>query len=303
MEQAREEAGRAMASPDLSSTRDALASLGVGEHECFTLLHRVSESPSSAQGIQDLRARLAAVHGVPPSGALERVLLLGAMMKSLPALAAAPVAESVKRLFVDEVRLVAAPPAGAIHRFDATRNVFVAFCKVATLRRYPAGQLHWEMSGFPRSWLLKVKPRDLPRLAGCLARMGGRAPLFQIHLNANRKDRAALLERESNRSYYRMARSMALQPRVKGLVTASWLHSPDTLAVSPHLIALNRVFLEHGALVTTLGPADLDCGVFTRSPERRRLYEQGLFAPTIGLVLWPRRDMLDWAAAHPELAD
>ncbi|MGH9349370.1 MAG: hypothetical protein ACRD26_19140, partial [Vicinamibacterales bacterium] len=183
-------------------------------------------------------------------------------------------------------------------------NSFAAMCKVATLRRFPAGQLHWELSGLPRSWLLRVDPRALPRVWFYVAaKLRGCAPAFFIHLNANRRDRFALLERESNRSYFRMAQSLALQPHVKGLVASSWLHSPDTMRVSPHLTSLNRVFLEHGALVTTMGPAAPDCGVFDRSPERRRLYENGAFRPTTGLVIWPRDAMLRWADTHPEYGD
>jgi hypothetical protein len=111
----------------------------------------------------------------------------------------------------------------------------------------------------------------------------------------------ALLEREALKAYYRMAQSMALQPDVKGLIASSWLHSPDTFEVSPHLSWLNRVFLEHGAVVATMGPASPDCGVLTRNLERQRAYTEGRFAPTVGLVVWPRREMLQWAANHPEL--
>jgi hypothetical protein len=65
---------------------------------------------------------------------------------------------------------------------------------------------------------------------------------------------------------------------------------------------MNRVFLENGGLVVVMGLADADCGVLSRSPERKKLYDAGLFKPTTGLVIWPRRAMLDWAARHPELA-
>ena len=68
---------------------------------------------------------------------------------------------------------------------------------------------------------------------------------------------------------------MARQPEIRGLITASWLHSPDTLAVSPHLAWLNTVFLENGGHVLPLGPADLDSGVLHRSPERQQAYEAG----------------------------
>ena len=125
--------------------------------------------------------------------------------------------------------------------------------------------------------------------------------MFFPHLNANRRNRW-LTEGESNRSYYRMAQSMRLQPEIKGLVASSWLRSPATLKVSPQLAWMNRTVLDHGGLVVTMGPADPGCGVLERSPERQRLYEAGLFQPTIGLAVWPRQAMLDWADAHPELA-
>jgi len=235
-------------------------------------------------------------------GSFERLLLMRQQLKALPQIAPLPVSEDVKRLFCEEFQYVATPPRGAV--FDAARGSFVALCEVATLRRFPAGQLHWNLSGLPRSWLLKVRGRArLTLLAWVAGRLRGFRPVFFPHLNAHRKSRWILTEQESNRSYYRMAQSMIHQPGVKGLVASSWLHSPDTFAVSPHLAWMNRTFLENGGLVVIMGPADPDCGVLSRSPERKKLYDEGTFKPTTGLVIWPRAAMLDWAARHPELAD
>ena len=33
----------------------------------------------------------------------------------------------------------------------------------------------------------------------------------------------------------------------------------------------------------------------------RRAFNEGRFRPTLGLIVWTRRDMLAWAADHPEL--
>jgi hypothetical protein len=296
----RDVARHALAGDDLRATASMLDALAIDEAGSFALLRGVTEARETLDPIERVCDRL---QSPPPPGALERVLLLRAWLANVPRIDDLPIVDAVKRLMAEEVRMVAARPATE-RRFDFRRNLFVSLSKLATLRRFPAGQLHWEVSGFPRSWLPKVHPRALPKLAYYLAiEMRGVAPTFVIHLNANRKDRAALLERESSRSFFRIAQSAALQPAIKGLVASSWLHSPDTMRVSPHLTALNRVFLENGAIVTTMGPADLESGVFTRSPERRRLYERGEFTPTTGLVVWPRRHMLVWAAAHPELAD
>ena len=64
-----------------------------------------------------------------------------------------------------------------------------------------------------------------------------------------------------------------------------------------------RALRDNGALLIRHHRADVDCGVFYRSPERKKLYDEGQFVPTHGLVIWPRKEMLAWADAHPELAD
>jgi len=251
--------------------------------------------------LKTIKNELSASAPACATGDLERLLLMREQLNALPHIASLPVSDDVKRLFCEEFQYVAAPPRSAA--FDVERGSFVALSEVATLRRFPAGQLHWNRSGLPRSWLLKVRGRArLTLLAWVAGRLRGFRPVFFPHLNAHRKSRWVLTEQESNRSYYRMAQSMLKQPDVKGLVASSWLHSPDTFAVSPHLAWMNRTFLENGGLVVLMGPADPDCGVLSRSPERQKLYDEGRFKPTTGLVIWPRRAMLDWAARHPELA-
>jgi hypothetical protein len=91
-----------------------------------------------------------------------------------------------------------------------------------------------------------------------------------------------------------MAETLETRPDLHGFVAASWLRSPDVHRVSPHLAAVNAPILAAGGFVTTLGAAPPDCGVFERSLERARLYREGRFTPTIGLVIWPRADMLRW---------
>jgi hypothetical protein len=187
--------------------------------------------------------------------------------------------------------------------FVVGRSRFVAMCKMASLRRFPAGQFDWDISGLPISYLLRVNPRVLPRAIYFAAtKLRGRAPVFFAHLGYRRPSRS-LSEREANKSYYRMAKSLELQPEVKGFVASSWIRSPDTHRVSPHLSWLNRVFLENGGFVAVMGPADPNCGVLVHSQTRRRLYELGEFKPTIGLVIWPRKEMIAWAKAHPKFAD
>ena len=281
----------------------ALAAAGVDDERIYRALAAITESPSSLDALKALRATLTVDDEAAAGGAFERAVLLRAMRRSQAALRGYPVDDSVRRLYDEEVRTVESPSPAALSRFDLTKNIFVGLAKIATLRRFPAGQMTWEISGIPRSWLPQVPVRHWPRVLQYLVKFGGLGPAFVPHLNATRKDRAALLERETNRSWYRMAQSMKRQPDIRGLVASSWLHSPDTMRVSPHMTAFSRALLDNGALLVRHHKADLDCGVFYRSPERRKLFDDGQFIPTHGLVIWPRAEMIAWADAHPELAD
>jgi len=268
------------------------------------LLPRVRTYGPAVPQLAVHKAALAAEGYPVAGGAFERYLIVAAAHDAIGALAALPVDQRVKELFCRNFEVYAASPGKLPEPFDVSRASFIAMGRIATLSRFPAGQLDWEVSGVPRSWLAKVPRRSLPRLmSAILFDLGGFQPAFFSHLNPNRRNQGVLLERESLRSYHRMARSMEQQPEIKGLITASWLHSPDTHAVSPHLSWLNAVFLENGGHVLPLGPARADSGVLHRSPERQKAYESGAFTPTTSLVIWPRAAMLAWAAAHQELRD
>jgi hypothetical protein len=252
--------------------------------------------------LRRLRRRLGR-QGLPVGGgAFERFLVIRAALDNLDRVATLPIDERVRELFYRKFAMYAAhPPRNPLDVDDAS---FASMCQLATLERFPAGQLDWVVSGVPRSWLLRVPGRLLPRLLRVIAyELGGFAPAFFSHLDPHRPNQGLLLERESLRSYHRMARSMALQPGIKGLVTASWFHSPDTFAVSPHLAWVNEVFHDRGGHVFPLGRIDPSCGVLHRSPERQQAYDNGTFTPTEALVIWPRTAMLAWAADRRDLRD
>lgn len=297
------QADDALASAPLSRVVRALADARIDDDAIVRAVSAVTENPATVEPLKAIHARLSLGDTSLSDGTFERVVLLRAMRVSLRHLETYPVSGSVKRLYGDEVRFVASPAPSTLSCFDLTRNVFVGLAKTATLRRFPAGQMTWEVSGIPRSWLPKVPVHSMPRLVQYLLKLGGLSPAFVPHLSATRRDRTALLERETNRSWYRMAQSMQLQPQIRGLVASSWLHSPDTMRATPHMTGFSRAPLENGALVIRHHRASLDCGVFYRSPERKKLYEEGQFTPTHGLVIWPRKEMLAWADSHPEFAD
>jgi hypothetical protein len=270
--------------------------------EARALLPHVRTSGTAVPRLAGIKQALAH-DGLPVGGgAFERFLVVAAARDAVDSLDALPVDERVRELFCQNFRMYAAGTTP--EPFDLSRASFVAMGRLATLSRFPAGQLDWEVCGIPRPWLFKVPWSRFPRLVSAIAfELRGFGPAFFSHINPNRRNQGILLERESLRAYHRMARSMELQPEIRGLITASWLHSPDTFAISPHLKWLNDVFLQSGGHVFRLGRADVESGVFHRSPERRQAYDAGTFKPTEALIVWPREAMLAWAAGHEDLSD
>ena len=262
----REAIAAALAAPDLTAAADAVRAAGRLEDA-----ERLVAALTPVNGLQTaLSVIRAALPADVPAGAFERLLLLRHAERALPSIPTLPVADDVKRLFGDEIGYIAQPPAKAT--FEVTKPAFVALAELVTLRRFPAGQYHWQNSGLPRSWVLKVTGRERLTLLYWIARkLKGFGPVFFPHLNPHRKNRW-LTENEANRSYYRMARSLPLQPGIKGMVASSWLRSPDTAKVSPHLAWMNRTIESNGGLVVVMGMADAESGALARSASRKELY-------------------------------
>lgn len=235
------------------------------------------------------------------SALIQRYLLMQSAIGTLDQVDDIVVHPGVKRLICNEFQYFSRSPARESALFTLDSYSFWAFCKIALLRRFPAGQYQWEPSAFPKSFFVKLPVRTMPSVAFFIAtQMKGFAPYIEPHMPARS---VLLIEKESDKAWYRMARSVEANPSLKGLVAFSWLHSSDTYRISPHLSFVNKPFVESGAIITTIGFADQKSGFLEGSEQRKKLYESGDFKPTEGVVIWSREQMIRWAKAHPELDD
>jgi hypothetical protein len=213
-----------------------------------------------------------------------------------------PVDDSVKHLFCKEILSFAQPPPASLERFSLKHFPFVAMSKIVTFRRFPAGQTQWEISGLPRSFLLKTPPRQLPAtLWFTLAHMKGRAPYFVCHLAATVVPLRLLTERELLKTFCRLALAIELQPHIKGVMAGSWLHSRETHRVSPHLAFLNVPYLASGGHYFDAGPAKELDGFLAGDPHRAELYRSGKYKPTFGVVLVSRDQIIQWRRDHEDI--
>jgi hypothetical protein len=231
---------------------------------------------------------------------VERLLLWNAARQALPGVSSLPVDKSIRERLDRDLRQLHAMsvsmPAGSYH--------FERAAKMATLRRFPAGPMEWEISGVPRSYFLQAAfPANLRFLAFVIFRLGGRVPCFFVHLAPPPRNRALSVPKEVLRSYYRMARSLQLQPGVRGLLAHAWFHDPAAVRDHPHLEVLSRPYVDHGGLITLLGPAPPSSGVLVGNAQRSADYLAGRVQYRYGFAIWPRDAAIGWANAHPELGD
>jgi hypothetical protein len=231
---------------------------------------------------------------------VERLLLWNAARQALPGVSSLPVDKSIRERLDRDLRQLHAMsvsmPTGSYH--------FERAAKMATLRRFPAGPMEWEISGVPRSYFLQAAfPANLRFLAFVIFRLGGRVPCFFVHLAPPPRNRALSVPKEVLRSYYRMARSLQLQPGVRGLLAHAWFHDPAAVRDHPHLEVLSRPYVDHGGLITLLGPAPPSSGVLVGNAQRSADYLAGRVQYRYGFAIWPRDAAIGWANAHPELGD
>ncbi|MGO9863881.1 MAG: hypothetical protein ACLPLR_09750 [Terriglobales bacterium] len=271
---------------------------------CETMLRSVLASSNREQAVLALAAQLGLVPGEEEQGsrtfALPRALLAAVALQNLDQVEGLPLETSVKAMIFDYCKFFVSPPPAQVQLFDPSQHSFLALAKIASLERFPAGQFDWEITGFPRSWLFKIPPTSLPKVAYFLVRhLHGFAPCIMPHIAYLRK---SPLTEDCDKTWYRMAISLERQPQIRGLVGCSWIFSPDTFKVSPYFLLLVKPMLESGGLVLTRGQVH-DTDFMAGSESRRKLYESGEFKPTMGVVLWSRDQMIQWAHSHPELCE
>jgi hypothetical protein len=235
----------------------------------------------------------------PADDRLERLYLWQAASQAIPRVTDLPLDPAVKGLLEKDLRDFAVGktpvPIGSYH--------FNRAAKIATLRRFPAGPMEWEVSGIPRSWFLQARWGGV-RLASFVAsRLKGLGPCMLMHVAPQPRSRALVLEREVMRSYYRMAGCLSLRPELNALVACAWFHDPAAVRDYPHLEMISRPYLQNGGLITPLGIAPPDSGVLEGSAKRRAAYLEGKVRYRLGLAIWPRADAIRWWAANPALSE
>ena len=295
----------ALAAPKFVGLADRLPGAPADGQGWFDLLGSYPCAPACTEAVERMNSAWPAEARLT-GASFEQYAVLHALTVAAPRVSAAPVANSVKRLYAAMCAEVATPTKQWQSHFDLHGGRFLDLCWLASLKRFPAGEMAFDfVPAIPRSAPLRIRPSALPGLLRYVALdMGGLGPVVSPHLNYARPNTLILQEVEVNRSLWRIAKTLEMNPQVKGFAAVSWFYSAQVAKFFPHLAWLRSTFIDEGAYVVDMEPARAGrWGFEHNSPKRRKLYEEGKFCPRQTLVLWRRDAMMDWARSHPELAD
>ena len=278
-----------------------IADLGWSPQDCVALVGAVNDTPETLKSIHELKQALRS-----EGDTLERIFLRHAVSQSIDRIDKLPVPTSVQELLRQQFQVFGQPRKadGISLAVDAEENdPFIAACKICTLRRFPAGPIDWVVSGLPRRWFLQMPRRDLPKVMRYIfGQLGGIQPAFYVHIAHPPRNRSLIIAKEVRRAYYRMAEALKLQPEVKGIMCATWLHDPVAMELYPYISALSEPYLKFGGcLLTNLGPAPVSSGFLKFNSERREQYERGALKLKSVLAIWPRNAAVAWAERNREL--
>jgi hypothetical protein len=163
---------------------------------------------------------------------------------------------------------------------------------ICTFRLLPVGPGLIEVSGFSRRVLFNELSKIIPNLWFFIFKAKGSKPFYEIHTHL-----ANVSEFNPDgwlRCYVRIAELLQMNPEMKGFQRSSWLVDPALSEISPRLEYLRIVPSANGAKIFFVKKEDESCGALSKSETRKMLYHEGKYIPRAFLLLWPRKEMINY---------
>ena len=125
-------------------------------------------------------------------------------------------------------------------------------------------------------------------------RAGGFKPFYRIH--TLKRYSGGFSAEDRVKCYLRITELLKQYAEIKGVYVMGWFYDPRLVQVSPSLAFLREVPARNGAKLFRFGTTEHTIRFATAwSPERKKLYEEGKYTPTEYALIWPKKEMLDWA--------
>jgi len=271
--------------------------------DCIRLLDATPDRLSYSHINPEVTAMLEAAgdRGSALSSEYHKLLLLELIEHHKARIAASNLPASIKSLYARNfVRIAddAAQDRQSPAFYHFRNDKYLKDLGVCSGRIIPAGAQKLNRYDLPLGALRHAGLGQLIKAALCLARMGGRGPVYDMHTDSHDADLLSEFSPEGWRRFYvNVAELMQVQRDVRGLFGIGWFFDPRVAEISPRLAYLRDLVHESGGQIFKVGANDgARESALATSPTRRKLHEEGRYVPTDYMALWDRRSLMRWAA-------
>jgi hypothetical protein len=230
-----------------------------------------------------------------------KLLLIHLIMKSVEKLRIKRLPERIKSLYVtnfkrivDSIKFDTESPGFYLYPNDA----FFKDLSVCCFRMIPAGARKLTLMRLPIRVLFGTRVmRYIGTGKFLLIKCKKRIYYLLGHLDTHDPQCMAEFSLEGHiRFFNTVAKIMEMDETMMGWVGNSWFYDPKLEKISPKLAYLRRIPLENGARDFYRGTNDsAKKHALVKSPTRKRLFKEGKYLPVNYMIIWPRRELLEWA--------
>lgn len=274
-------------------------------------LDRYPETAGLEYRSGEVKAACAAISSAVGDTGLElyhRMLLLALAVRATRTLPQRGLPEQVDLLYAENFARIVHDIETSMDRPTLYTYPLSPFCKdlaLCTLRLIPAGVEKVHASRLPRRVFVASGLRGgLDALLFVLPPQRGMGPYYQMHLHSQDAQAMRAFNPRGWAEFYLIVAELLRRNRaIRGLFGTAWFRDPALARISPRLVYLRTMITDNGGRLLPLGP----CGAngirdaTAKSATRRELYEKGEYTPMEHLAVWPRKELLAWADAAPDL--
>lgn len=237
--------------------------------------------------------------GAPAMALYHKLVLASLIVRSQERFKSALLTDDVIHLFCQNFeRILKAMDQYPPEFYQHSNDKFSKDLSVCLLRLIPMGAQKVNVNGIPRRIMIKAGPASgFGMFINILSEMGGFRPLYELHTDEH--DSSALFEFTPDgwdRFYVRVAAMMELNKDIKGIFGISWFFDPQLERISPRLNFLRERPLQNGGrFFFVTQNKNGSGGALARSATRQRLFEKGEYIPANYILIWPRKQLIQWA--------
>lgn len=167
------------------------------------------------------------------------------------------------------------------------KDVAIALGCVAQI----GGRLVDPGAGIPRRIVTTEKPLRVPGTLMHIARMGGFAPLAEFHTHNVLRHR--FTPESWTYAFQRLPALFAARPDLKGIFGAGWFFDPALERIGSNMAFAQAICRDWGGRAARIGPGGSVTGLaLTLSPERQKLYDDGVYRPEGWYMIVPKQEII-----------